>query len=97
MNYFLIGSIIYVIGFILTLIFLKFHSEKIGIDYSNPNSDNIYQLFWNTKSSACTTFGLIWPLFWYILIAMTILLLIWFYITKPIFNQLKKFTNYIIK
>ena len=70
---------IYVVGFFLTLLFLKYYGKKMGFDYSEPktyaNHDD-----WNSNEEAYTAFSIIWPVFvlvnllrglWHLLVIFT--------------------------
>jgi hypothetical protein len=53
----MIYVIIYVLGFILTLTFLKVFGKKIGIDYDS--ADNAYD-DWQDNASAYLAFSICW-------------------------------------
>jgi hypothetical protein len=54
---------IYIIGYILTLLFLVGFGKRLGLDYSRPrtyaNQDD-----WKNNSEAYTAFSFGWPLLW---------------------------------
>lgn len=52
------GIIIYLIGFLLTLTFLKYFGVKIGFDYTNNTSWDD----WHSNEQAFTAFSLFWPM-----------------------------------
>jgi len=78
--------IIYIIGFILTILFFNKFGKKIGFDWSNNcrNSD-IYYDDWESNTQAYTSFSLAW------FIIMPILAIIGFW------KILTYLTNKIIK
>jgi CRISPR/Cas system-associated endonuclease/helicase Cas3 len=61
------GFGVYIIGFILSIIFLSTFGKKIGIDYSGEKNYVNYD-DWDSNKTAYTTFSLVWPFFYLILI-----------------------------
>ena len=64
--------LIYVIGFSLTLAFLKVFGKKIGIDYSRDDDDSYYE-DWGSNAEAYTVFSLLWV----ILVPIGIIIGLW--------------------
>jgi hypothetical protein len=54
----MIFLIIYIVGFILTLIFFKLFGKKIGFDYDPPHSDGYDD--WESNAHAYLSFSLGW-------------------------------------
>lgn len=76
-------TLIYLIGFFLTLTFFKYFGKKIGFDYDSPHED--YYDDWNNSAEAYLSFSF----FWFMM--MPILLLI------GIINLMVRFTKWYIK
>jgi len=58
---------IYILGFILSIIFLSIFGKKIGIDYSEEKNYVNYD-DWDSNKTAYTAFSFVWPVFYLILI-----------------------------
>ena len=54
----MIYIIIYIIGFILTLTFLKLYGKKIGIDYDPPHEPDYDD--WENNAQAYLAFSITW-------------------------------------
>jgi len=54
----MIYVITYIIGFIITLTFLKLFGKKIGIDYDPPHGSNYDD--WDNNAQAYLSFSLTW-------------------------------------
>jgi len=68
--------VIYIIGFILSLLFLSRYGEKIGIGgYDEPKTYVNYDDY-SSNASAFTAFSLIWPIFYGLLLIVGIRLLL---------------------
>ncbi len=78
----MIYGLIYVIGFILTLTFLKLFGKKIGIDYDS--FDNTYD-DWDNNAQAYLFFSLFW-----VVVAPMFLIFVFF-------KLLYKFTQWFLK
>jgi ABC-type dipeptide/oligopeptide/nickel transport system permease subunit len=66
----MIYILIYIIGFILTLTFLKLFGEKIGIDYDPPHEPDYDD--WQNNAQAYLGFSLTWiataPMFLFVVL-----------------------------
>ena len=57
--------VVYIIGFILSLIFLGKYGKTIGWDGYDPPHDDYYDDY-SSNASAWFSFSLAWPLFYFI-------------------------------
>ncbi len=55
---------IYVIGYLLTLLFLVVFGKKLGIDYDNRPRDYSNMEDWDSDARAYTAFSFAWPVMW---------------------------------
>jgi len=96
----LLSAITYTVGIFLTLIFLKYFGEKIGLQFKTVEKDNLYQEIWTNKIGAVTSLSLIWPIYIPMLILVTCCKLV-FYILyvliSPLYMLIRKLTTKLIK
>ena len=76
--------IIYIIGFILSIFFLKKFGKQMGYDYSGPHDDKYMYDDYKTNGSAYTSFSFIWPIFYFINIIFGIWMVLRWLVDKVI-------------
>jgi hypothetical protein len=79
----MIYGLIYVVGFILTLTFLKLFGKKMGIDYDPPHSPDYDD--WDNNAQAYLFFSLVW------IVTVPMFLIVIF------FKSLYRFTQWFLK
>ena len=79
----MIYGLIYVVGFILTLTFLKLFGKKMGIDYDPPHSPSYDD--WDNNAQAYLFFSLVW------IVTVPMFLIVIF------FKSLYRFTQWFLK
>jgi hypothetical protein len=57
--------VIYILGIILSIFFLKKFGKRIGFDYT-PNKDSYWD-DWQSNTEAYLAFSIVWPLFFAVL------------------------------
>lgn len=96
----LLLTITYIVGIFLTLIFLKYFGEKIGLQFKTEEKNNLYQAIWTNKIGAVTSLSLIWPIYIPMLIWVAcyqLILYILYLIIAPLYMLLRKLTTKLIK
>ena len=72
----MIYLIIYIVGFIVTLLLFKFFGKKIGFDYSGPKTYVNYD-DWDSNTSAYTCFSI----FWFVTVPIITIFGLWYCLT----------------